>query len=81
MVKYKIKVLVFGGSGFIGINLIDCAFPTWRSFISVVLEVSILEIGKCHNKSNIVLIFFLENSWKVLFPIPFILSNEDNKYS
>ena len=26
------------------------------------LEVSILEMGKCHNKSNIVLIFFLENS-------------------
>ena len=44
-------------------------------------EVSILEIGKCHNKSNIVLIFFLKNNCIVLFPIPLILSNEDNKYS
>ena len=75
------KFLILGKLYLTGISFTDWSFPISRFLKSVVLDVSIFEIGKCHNKSNIVLIFFLKNNCIVLLPIPLILSKGDNKYS
>ena len=55
-----------------GVNLIVCNLPICISPTFVTFEFSILLVGKCHNKSKIVFIFFLLNNWLVFFPIPLI---------
>ena len=64
-----------------GIIFTVCNLPTCKLSIVVSFEVSIFDIGKCHKRSNIVLIFFLMNKLNVFLPIPLILSKLDNKYS
>ena len=59
----------------------EMSFENNKLSISVSSAVSILDIGKCHNRSKIVKIFFLLNELNVFLPTPLIVLMGDNKYS
>ena len=63
--KTKISLLI------VTISILYLVLSSFQS-IFVTFEFSILLVGRCHNKSKIVFIFFLLNNWVVFFPIPLI---------